>query len=101
MALDELMHTEYFASLDRDRFGAALVDRISRASSEQAQALPLILTAISTVEARMIAFTLIEKQVAAHLRPSLWDDKESEERVARILAIAMGSAHPRQLPPHK
>src|SRR3546814_16252004 len=92
MALDELMNTEYFASLDRDRFGAELVDRISRASSEQAQALPMILNAISNVEARMIALTLIEKQVAAPLRQWLWDDKEVEERVARSLAIALGNA---------
>src|SRR3546814_8268262 len=35
MALDVLMHTEYFASLDRDRFGAELVDRISRASRSE------------------------------------------------------------------
>src|SRR3546814_11555748 len=86
MALDELMHTEYFASLDRDRFGAELVDRISRASSEQAQALPMILNAISNVEARMIALTLIEKKVAAPLRQSLWDAKESEEPVGRRAA---------------
>src|SRR3546814_18174750 len=101
MALDELMHTEYFASLDRDRFGAELVYRISRASSEQAQALPMILNAISNVEARMIALTLIEKKVAAPLRQSLWDDKESEERVARIFAIAMGYAIHRHLLPLK
>src|SRR3546814_17087460 len=83
MALDELMHTEYFASLDRDRFGAELVDRISRASSEQAQALPMILNAISNVAARMIALTHIEKKVAAPLRKSLWDDSSEERRVGK------------------
>src|SRR3546814_3659997 len=61
----------------------------------------MILNAISNVEARMIALTLIEKKVAAPLRQSLWDDKESEERVARILAIAMGYAIHRQLLPLK
>src|SRR3546814_2975563 len=61
----------------------------------------MILNAISNVEARMIALTLIEKKVAAPLRQSLWDDKESEERVARILAIAMGYAILRQLLPLK
>src|SRR3546814_18747486 len=63
MALDELMHTEYFASLDRDRFGAELVDRISRASSEQAQALPIIFNAITNVAARMIPLTLTENKI--------------------------------------
>src|SRR3546814_15972259 len=43
MALDELMHTEYFVSLDRVRIGTECVDRKSRASSGQAQALPMIL----------------------------------------------------------
>src|SRR3546814_16614721 len=65
------------------------------------RSLPMILNAISNVEARMIALTLIEKKVAAPLRQSLWDDKESEERVARILAIAMGYAIHRQLLPLK
>src|SRR3546814_1197467 len=77
------------------------VDKISRSSSEQAQALPMILNAISNVEAIMIALTLIGKKVAAPLRQSLWDDKESEERVARILAISMGYAIHRPLLPLK
>src|SRR3546814_5891025 len=95
------MHTYYFAALDRVRFCSELVYRISRAYSEQAQALPMIFNTISNVEARIIALTLIEKKVAAPLRQSLCDDKESEERVARILAIAMGYAIHRQLLPLK
>ena len=89
-ALDELMRPEYFTSLHRARFGVELVDRISKASSERAEALPMLVYAVSNAEARKIALTLLEEKIAVPLRQSLGDDSAAEERVARIMAVAMG-----------